>query len=401
MIEARATGTPRVVVITATHPWGNLEVFFDPELEQLAKRVDLVLVPVWPRRPPPDPAHPALSDAAVVCHPFGPRVLGQALLQALLHPRAVLRAIRLTWNGNLRTAPRNLLAVPKALWLARCLRTWQIDHMHAYWASTPATVAMVASELTGVPWSMTAHRGDLAPQFLIPAKVERAAWVRGISQSTMALLAEANGSSVPPDRAVLIHLGVDVPPRLPRPSRPPGPHRVMCAAQLIPLKRHADLIEAVGSLVDRGMDLCLDLAGEGPEEERLRELIVRRGLADRVRLLGQIHHDHLLGRYRSGEVDLVVLASEVEGIPVSLMEAMAAEVAVLATDVGGIRELLDGGGGVVVPAGDVSALADGIARVLTDAALRQQLVDVARRRIETEFDARVTAQRLAERLISG
>ena len=393
MSDAAAGAAIRVVFVTATHPWGQLEDFFDPELDHLADCCDALLVPVWPRRPPPR-SRRALGPPAIVTHPFSVRVLATAAAEALLHPVAAAGAARSTWTGSWRTAVRNLSVLPKAMWLARQLRRRHVDHVHAYWASIPATVAMVAADLAGISWSMTAHRGDLTEDNMIPRKVTRASAVRCISQASLGLLRERAAGVAPRDRGSVVHLGVDV-PELGVRSDPSGRPRLVCAAQLIPLKRHGDLLVTIRTLLDRGTDVRLDLAGVGPEEGRIRALISELDLREHVRLLGQVDHDHLLEQYRAGDVDLVVLASEVEGIPVSLMEPMAAGIPVVATDVGGVRELLGGDAGILVPVGDIDAMAKAIGGVLGDPARARQLADAGRRRIESEFDAAVTARRLA------
>lgn len=397
MTSEPSGGVAPVVVVTATLPWGHLEDFFEPELTELAELVTLVIVPVWPRRPAPAPSHP-LVGRAEVCRPLSLGVIAAAALETLRRPAVVLRILRLVGRGPLRPALRNLSVVPKGLWLARRVRALGARHLHSYWASIPATVAMVASEASGVPWSMTAHRGDLDPQNLIAEKVACVAWIRSISEATSALLTAviAGEGELPPVH--VIHLGVTI-PQLPQTTpRPPTRLRVLCAAQLIPLKRHLDLLATVRLLVDQGRDVELLVAGTGPQEGTIRRRVEELSLGASVRLLGHVDHQDLLEMYRVGKVDLVVLASEVEGIPVSLMEAMAAGVPVVATNVGGVRELLGSGAGSMVPAGDVGALAAAIARLDQDAQARELLGAAGRRRVEDGFDARVTASHMAELL---
>lgn len=392
----------RLVVVTASHPWGSLETFFDPELEQLAALVELVVVPVWPRAPRPRTDTRAAQLESVVTGPFSARVLGSALAELVRHPRTSWRGLRTAWGqGSAQTRVRHLSVVPKGLWLARYVRRTHVSHLHAYWASVPATVAMVAAEATGTPWSFTAHRGDVHQGSLLPRKVLSTSAVRCISEATVPLLRAAVAPAPLAVAHPVVHLGVDVPERAPRWTRPTRPARVVCAAQLIPLKRHADLLRAVRRLLDDGRDLELELAGEGPMRDELQATARALGIADRVHFLGQVPNPALLERYRSGATDIVVLASEVEGIPVSLMEAMAAEVPVVATDVGGVRELLGDGAGVLVPTHDSASLASGIGSLLDDDVLRTRVAQAGRRRIEEHFDARVTAARLAGQLASG
>ena len=106
------------------------------------------------------------------------------------------------------------------------------------------------------------------------------------------------------------------------------------------------------------------------------------GIREQVSFLGMLGHADLLSLYRSGKVDLVVLPTLHEGIPAGLIEPMAHGIPVIATNTGGIPELLNDGAGIMVPPRDPAALADAIQRLLGDASLRRQLAEAGRRRVE-------------------
>ena len=118
-----------------------------------------------------------------------------------------------------------------------------------------------------------------------------------------------------------------------------------------------------------------------------------------MQFLGYRLHEEILGRYQEGAVDVVVLPSVDlgnhlhEGIPVSLMEAMAEGIPVVSTTTGGIGELLRDGAGLMVPPGDPAALAEALERLIRSPELRRQLGDAGRRRVSEEFSIeRVVAQ---------
>jgi glycosyltransferase involved in cell wall biosynthesis len=115
-----------------------------------------------------------------------------------------------------------------------------------------------------------------------------------------------------------------------------------------------------------------------------------------------LDHGEVLRRLASREWAAVVLASGAtdeaqEGVPVSLMEAMASLVPVVATDSGGTGELVDGGAGLLVPVGDSAALAAALRAVVTDLDLRRGLARAGRRRVAEAFDVRTVAAELRER----
>ncbi|MCO5998399.1 glycosyltransferase [Actinoallomurus rhizosphaericola] len=166
---------------------------------------------------------------------------------------------------------------------------------------------------------------------------------------------------------------------LPGPAFDPAPAAVittmspviLCVANLLPYKGHRYLLDAVALLRTRGSACTLVLAGDGPERAALEDQAARLGID--VRFLGtRTDIRGLLAR-----ADVVVLASLEEGMSNAVMEAMAAGRPVVATDVGGTRELLDGRG-VLVPPASPDALADGIERLLSDPAFAADLATKAR-----------------------
>jgi glycosyltransferase involved in cell wall biosynthesis len=126
-------------------------------------------------------------------------------------------------------------------------------------------------------------------------------------------------------------------------------------------KGHAHLLEALAE-VQNGREVTLDLVGAGELRAELEERIRQLGLTDVVRFHGERPKEEVAELMR--EADLFVLPSLFENLPCVLIEAMASGLPFVATDVGGIPELLDGAGGFLCPPGDARALAETILRAL-------------------------------------
>ena len=325
-------------------------------------------------------------------------------MESLGHPIRVCRALGLILNlrriGKLGANP---LLFPKGLWIGRVARRLGVEHIHTHWATTTATMAMTASEVSGIPWSLTAHRGDIANNNLLATKVARASFVRYISESGRKM-AESLGARHPPGKAVIIHMGVGIPPL---PAARPATHRTpiaLCPAHLLPVKGHRYLLEAMAVLNRRGTECCLHVAGEGYLEASLAA--TRRGIvAGRQGAVPRTPAQRRDPAMVSGRaVDMMVLPSVDlgnhlhEGIPVSLMEAMAHRIPVISTDTGGIPELLHGDAGILVPPQDPVALADAMERLVRCPDLRRQLGAGGRRRIEEEFAVGQTSSQLMKRI---
>lgn len=127
------------------------------------------------------------------------------------------------------------------------------------------------------------------------------------------------------------------------------------------------LIEAVARCVDRGLGLRLVLIGDGRHRPELEDQVERRGLSQHVTFLGQLPGGGAI-REQLDQADLFVLASRTEGLPRVMIEAQARALPCIGTDIGGIPELLDAAD--LVAPNDPEALATGIARVMSDGALR-------------------------------
>jgi glycosyltransferase involved in cell wall biosynthesis len=157
---------------------------------------------------------------------------------------------------------------------------------------------------------------------------------------------------------------------------------IIQVARLDYLKDHATAVRTVGRVRQRHPGARLLLVGEGPERGAIRAEADRLGLADHVRFLG-LRQD--IPRLLQA-ADLFLLTSISEGIPLTLLEAMAAGLPVVSTRVGGTGEVVaDGRTGLLAPAGDDAALADAVLRLAGDAALRERLGGAGRGRVRSLF----------------
>jgi len=168
---------------------------------------------------------------------------------------------------------------------------------------------------------------------------------------------------------------------------PPGTVLIGNVARLDKVKDHAGLIAAFMLLrdeVDGNSGRCrLIIAGGGPQREELERQIAQLGLTETVRLLG--NRDDVAQWL--AECDVFVLSSIAEGMPVTLLEAMAAGLPVVATNVGGIASVVeDGVTGTLVSAGDPHALAGALGAYVADEQLRRQHGEAGRTRVAAQFD---------------
>ncbi len=333
---------------------------------------------------------------------FSLNVLSAALLESLHHPVRTLKSFKLLLKSrNTHVFFKNIAVFLKGLWLAVNVRMLGVEHIHAHWASTTATMALIASEQTAIPWSFTAHRWDIVDNNLLQVKLAHSSFSRFISNSAIRL-AQQQGVRVLPDKSFVLHMGVTLPDEVGCRSRPTGKQIIFCPANLIPVKGHKYLIEACSILQSRGLDFELWIAGTGILRDALEKQVNDLELTDVCRFLGQLPHSDVLSLYQQGSVSVVVLPSIDmgnglhEGIPVALMEAMCFSVPVVSTYTGGISELLEGGG-VLVPAENPAALAAAIEKLVLDDVHRDRIAKAGRERVETGFSVKMVVSELLGR----
>jgi colanic acid/amylovoran biosynthesis glycosyltransferase len=388
------------------------------ELQRLGHVVEIFPL-VLERESVLQPGAAALVERAHDLRPWSRPVLAAQLHWLRRRPATYLGA----WLGAIRgtiRSPRFLLralvAVPIGAAIARHVVDLDLDHIHAHWATHPTLAAWVAARLSGRPYSFTAHAHDIqVERAMLDEKIRSARFVVTISEANRRLLAGWYGATAEA-KTIVIHCGADpavfAPPDRgarggtdadPAATPPPArPGSLVCVASLQPQKGQRHLVEACGLLRDRGRAVRCTIVGEGEERAALEQLIHTLALEDVVTLLGAQPRDRVVAIVESADVvvqpSIVLRSGKTEGIPVALMEALAAERAVVASEVSGIPELVvDGVTGVLVPPGNPAALADAIERLLDDPALRARLGSAGRRKVLEEFDLHRNTVLLAER----
>jgi glycosyltransferase involved in cell wall biosynthesis len=399
---------PRVAYLVSRFPKLS-ETFVLYEI--LAVEAQGIAVEIFPlRRERARTVHPE-ARRLVERARFAP-LLSPAILRSHAHylrrrPRAYLRALFDLVRCNLGSARYlggALAFFPKAVHFARRMAEAGVTHVHAHFASQPAAAALVIRRLAGIPYSFTAHGSDLhRDQHMLREKVAEACFVVPISEyNRRAILAACDGEHA--SKLAVIHCGID--PEVfragPDPAAPAGELHLVCVGTLHAVKGQAVLLEACRRLAERGIAFRCELVGDGPDRAHLERQALRSGLAGRVRFAGACTREEVAARLREAQVAVVPSVptrdGRREGIPVALLEAAASGRAVVASRLSGIPEAIeDGAQGLLVPPGDAQALADALAALAADPALRRRLGAAARERVLREFDLYAGARALAAR----
>jgi len=288
----------------------------------------------------------------------------------------------------------------QAVRLAELVRERGITHLHAHFASVATTVARLASRLSGVPYSFTAHAKDIYHESVDPEdlrrKVADAHHVVTVSDYNLAHLRETYGPDA--DRVHRVYNGLDLTEAAwsgPA-DRPP---LVVAVGRLVEKKGFDVLLDALARLHERQPEVRAVIAGDGALAGDLRAQRDRLGLQSVVDLPGplpQTEVRELLARAAVFAAPCVVGPDgNRDGLPTVLLEAMAAGAPAVSTDVTGIPEVVrHERTGLLVPQRDPTALAGALERLLTDPALATRLSMAARALVERSFDIDVQADAL-------
>ncbi len=344
--------------------------------------------------------------------------------------RGYCRAWR-AWLADLRRdpTPNRIRRFGQALVLAAELPP-DIDHLHAHFLHTPASVARYAALIAGLDWTVSAHAKDIwtTPEWEKREKLAAARWAVTCTEAARRHLAAL---APLPDRVGLCYHGLDLERFTAPPARPLGPDGgdprrpvvILSVGRAVAKKGYDDLLAAL-ALLPSGLAWRFVHVGGGPLLAHLRRQAATLGLVDRIEWRGACAQPEVLAAYRTA--NFFVLAAKVakdgdrDGLPNVLLEAQSQRLACVATRISGIPELIeDGRTGLLIPAAEPAVLAEAVAALIRDPGRRAKFGEAAERRVREVFAmaagidllarrfglvpavARATAARPAELVASG
>lgn len=394
----------RICYLTTVAPCGDGETFVLHEIDAVQEMGHSVRI--FPTRPENNDTQ---GYDLWRCSVLGGDCWKRALAMFFRRPLRSLHACGTMFfrAGSLAGALKSLYFFPKALAIAHELRRdGGYDFIHAHWLGTVSSVAYIAAALTDLPFGITGHRWDVYGGYAFVPKAKKAAFIRAINDpgrdTVRARLPEPLWNKV-----FTLHLGVELGEEQRREEPvPPAkrPFQLCMPANLIPVKGHIHVLEALRLLRERGADdvHCI-FYGEGELRKELERTVREYGLEDMVSMPGYLSNQELLAQYRRRDMDAVILSSvtlsesEHEGIPVSLMEAMSWRIPVIAADSGGTAELVRDAG-CLVPEKDPQAIAAAIERLKDDPVFYAETAIAGWRRVLSEFDNLENTRRLVDRM---
>lgn len=280
-----------------------------------------------------------------------------------------------------------------------------ITHFHAHFASLAGRMAWVASQLTGIPYTVTTHAKDIFHQSVdqtwlrrICADAERVIAISQFNEKYLKEVLAGTGAKIQ-----LQYNAIELdrfPFHEPTERRPHSRLRLSAVGRLVPKKGFGDLIDAVARLLEEGVDVDLHLAGGGELEHELADQISRLGLEKRVLMLGPRTQEEIRELVAHSDVFVAPCVpaddGNIDGLPTVVLEAMALGTPVVATAVTGLPEvIINGQTGFLLEPGNIDQLVDTLRELASGEHATEQLVRGARTLIEEKFDSVKQAKNLS------
>jgi glycosyltransferase involved in cell wall biosynthesis len=394
----------RIAYILGSFPYLTT-TFIDREIMEAKRQgADLVLVSI--RSPAPFKMRPEVEELARETEYILPvpwlRFLGANLYFLLARPWSYWSTLFYLLTRRHETVGawvKTFLHFAEGVWAAALLRRKHVDHIHAHFADRAAIVALVASRLLRVPYSLTAHANDIyVSPVLLKEKIANAKFATTCTGYNKAYLERVTGRTVE-----LVYHGLDLAAIAPpdAPSQNDHPALILSVGQLKEKKGFPYLIKACHWLKDQGYDFRCEIVGAGPQRGDLENLIADLKLQDTVILRGALPNAEVMRKYTQATLFVLpcVLAKDGDrdGIPNVLLEALLHQVPVISTRLSGIPEVVqDEVTGLLVESGDEEAVAKAIARLLDAPQLRKRLAQEGCRQVREKFDIQANVGRLVE-----
>ena len=400
------TTSSKVAFIVSQFPCYD-EAFILRELDALSQKMDIAIFSLKPSKDTilHDEARALLPKTVYVPYFFSGRILGAHIQIFLRHPIRYLRAFFRLVIGNLKSPEflvKSLAFFPKAIYLARWIKKKKVTHLHAYWATYPASVAFVASEIAKVPFSFTGHAHDIyLDKTHLKEKMMHAAFVTTCTQQNKQHLMKV-APRYPENRILVNYHGLDPAKFEVNGKLRNGTFEILSVGTLHYYKGFQYLIPALNILKEKRLNFKCTIVGGGPLETDLRKHIRLFGLEPFVAMTGPLKQDEVLPYYKKS--DLLVLMAQPEwhwGIPNVLIEALAAKTAVITTRFGSVEELVkEGETGLLVPPKDPQMLAQTIEQLYTNDPLRMKLANAGHQFVLGHFDLRKNIETFSERFLN-
>jgi glycosyltransferase involved in cell wall biosynthesis len=296
-------------------------------------------------------------------------------------------------RSSLKFLSRAVIVFPKAVWMAHHMSAEKITHVHAHYATHPALAAWIINQITGISYGVTVHAHDIfVDRSMLNRKLLDARYIVAISEYNLKFLVEHCGDWIT-EKTHIIHCGIYSEEYVskPLPAKRNERFELVSIGSLRSYKGFTFLLDACSLLKETGINFRCRIIGGGELRESLVAQIQKLGIGDKVELIGPKNQTEVAEILKTADCyvqpSIITSTGKMEGIPVSLMEAMASGLPVIASNISGIPELvIHERTGLLVPPNDPPALHEAVLRIYNDPHTSHILAAQGRDMVLREFE---------------
>lgn len=395
----------KILYITVQAPYGRGEPFLIEEMLSIKDfGYSLLIVPV---RPPNEIFH--IKSKKLLSNTIKLPLINISMILKLFiflftKPIVFYKLLHSIYKNspNIKTLCKNLIILPKGIFLSYFIKKQNITHIHAHWSSTPSSFAYIISQINKIEWSFTAHSGAILRNNMLKEKVRTAKFVRVISKNRYNDILNIVGENYK-HKIFISHLGVNVPKNRLIKKDLSNPIILASIGSLYNLKGHKYLIKACYLLKKQNINFNCLIIGKGQDESNLVKMVNNFKLQNNISFLGELPHENVLEMMLKKEINILIHPSIIvkskngevreEGIPVSLIEAMGNCIPVIATDTGSIPELVRGNG-LLVPEKDSLAIVDSVKYIYYNYKNMRKVINRAYNIVLNDFNIKKSTKNL-------
>jgi glycosyltransferase involved in cell wall biosynthesis len=396
----------KIIYITSQSPFGNGEIWALREMiSHVESEIDLIIVP--------------RTGYGKIFHKTAYKLLKRTIGTPFINIQIIFALLKkitielidfigiIKWiinhSNSFLDLAKGLIVLPKSLFISNRLKGKDIDHIHAFSTTSVAVVAYIIAHELKIPWSITFHASwHLNSKHLKSTKLQlkSVSFVRTISNEVRLSLIKFVGQSYE-HKIKTIHIGVKCEKINQGDSELKNTINIVSVGGLLPHKGVDISIVAAKKLIDVGVkNFKWNFYGQGILLEELSEQVKEFGLTENIIFAGNIDNSSLMDLYKSRKIDLYVQNSINrfnihEGIPVSIMEAMSHSIPVIATDCGGINELVNLESGILIKMGDPDETFNAIYSLIKNPEKLTTIGKKGRNKIMEDFDTHKISTQLS------
>jgi len=306
------------------------------------------------------------------------------------------------WYTLKQANPSLMLRFLQGCFLSNAAKNERITHFHAHFATRATTVACLASMISKIPYSFTAHAVDIFKESLskkaLSRKIALAAFVITVSEYNKKYLSEKFQHAGP--KLYKIYNGIDLKQFIPKERLPSEPFTFLCVARIVEKKGHKFLIDACEILKNQNVNFVCKLLGAGPLQREIEKSIQEKNLQNVIEILGAQTQDEVLNRFHQSHSYILTCTTgqngDKDGLPVAMVEALACGLPVITTPMTGNPEVIkDAYNGFLVPFENPEKTAEAMKNLIENKTLYAKLCTQARSSVERSFDIKETVKALA------